>query len=123
VNSRRKFKFVVLTQNEDNASDIILCKQSYNHLINDDLKVAKDVKYCWPGFIWGILCNENIQNVYGEVIWRFLPHQWRYWWLESVIVSIPSLLNVTIDFPSSFIVDVTSDIKQWNADYSSKILS
>ena len=122
VHCRRKFKFVPSTQNEDNASALILCEQCHNHLITDNMEVAKDIKNCWPGFIWGILSDENIQRVYGDVIWRFLPHQWRLWWLDSSHFSIPSLLNVTLDHPSSFIVDITIKIQQWNLDYQSKML-
>ena len=122
VNCRRKFKFVPSTQNEDNASNIILCKQCHNHLTTDNMEVAKDMKNCWPGFIWGILNDENIQSVYGDAIWRFLPHQWRLWWLDSCQFYIPSLLNITLDHPTPFIVDITIKIQEWNLDYQSKML-
>ena len=124
VRSRRKFKHIHSTSNEDNSIDIILCSECHNHLIDqDDSNNANKSIYTWPSFIWYLFSDPSLQHLYGDFLWKFIPTQWRYWWIDEVQLHIPSLLNVTIDNPSPTMEDCTHIINEWNNDVDSFLLS
>ena len=68
INSRRKFRFIKSTQNENHATDVCICTECSNHLFSDDLKQANLQSNTWPGFIWGILTDEDILEAYDDTI-------------------------------------------------------
>ena len=76
---RRKFKHVDIITNQ-NGIEYTLCSNCERYLtIEDDYN--KEV-YCWPSFLIHVLENESIHEQYGNLIWRYIPLQYRYWWLE-----------------------------------------
>ena len=73
-------------------------------------------------FIWSVLNNVNVQKVYGNEIWKFVPELWRYWWIDECKIEIPSFANVLIRVPKAIFVDRTIEIKEWNDDIKSLML-
>ena len=122
IRSRRKFKFCHTRVNH--PCDIILCSLCAIHLTSDDTDDAKSSKNVWPGFIWSLLQNKDLHSKYGNRIWKFIPSQWRHWWLSSVCECFPVVFeDITIDDPSPAFVDRTAEIDEWNDDIDSKLIA
>ena len=123
IKMRRKFRFV--QRSTANISVYKLCKECSYFLVQEaDSVDAKDSKYTWPSFVWNLLNDINVQNIYGDRIWRFLPSQWRHWWIVSIHMKCPDIYsNVTVDQPPSLFVDVSHEKKVWNNDIDSYMLS
>lgn len=95
IKKRQAFRFVnCSTTRTDN---VILCHECSCYL-TDNTREAKEYKNIWPSFIWYIINNKDVQHVYGIDTWKFIPKEWRYWWLSS-ISDIFCFENATIDFP------------------------
>ena len=84
IKPRRRFKSVTSTRNEENADEVLLCHECAVHLTVQDLQDSLLCKNAWPGFFWSVLSNKEIHAEYGEAIWKFIPKQWRYWWLDAL---------------------------------------
>ena len=52
----------------------------------------------WPSFMWKLMNDERVLEIYGIRSWMFIPDRRRHWWIESVEV-IPEYHNVTIEYP------------------------
>ena len=78
----------------------------------------------WCSYIWSLLSNKDIHDKYGCFIWRFIPSEWRLWWLQMVKMRFPNVF-VAIDLhnPSPAFKDKTTDIQTWNEDINSYLLS
>lgn len=111
---RKRFRFVAV----DNASDdlVVLCLECSNYLTNHDNKVARSFNNTWPSFIWSLLSDRDVLDVYGQYMWRFVPEKWRYWWIDSLNES-DLLVGVTIDVPVPIFKDITSDISDIQEGY------
>ena len=48
---------------------------------------------------------------YGNLIWKFVPTTWRYWWLDSFQAFFA---DTSIEQPCSYFVDRTYDIQRWD---------
>ena len=78
----------------------------------------------WCSFIWELLSSKKIHERYGEKIWRFIPITWRSWWLTSLQSKFPQVFsNLTLEQPFPVFNDKTADIKEWNDDINSYVLS
>ena len=67
--------------------------------------------------LYGVcFANEFIQERHRMKIWKFIPTTFRYWWIDDVIKTIPSLKDVTIKSPLSYINDRTKDHLRWKDD-------
>lgn len=106
---RKTYKYIDRPSSSD--GDVILCTECTTYLTTEDS--SDDVS--WPSYIWYLIQNEDIQQNYGEDIWRFIPITWRTWWLDSV----KSIYNhifafVSLENPTPVFVDRTSDIDDWD---------
>lgn len=121
VNSRRKFKHCASHRSEDRAVEIILCYECAHHLVSiDNTVIANQCQFTWPAFIWSLLKNADIHSKYGDNIWRFIPKEWRYWWLTSLTETHPNVFQaISIDIPSPIFVDRTMEIDEWSEDINS----
>ena len=108
---RRKFKHVDIITNQ-NGIEYTLCSNCERYLtIEDDYN--KEV-YCWPSFLIHVLENESIHEQYGNLIWRYIPLQYRYWWLEYLQVTFPEVFHdVTLTCPTPALDDVTIKLEKW----------
>ena len=78
----------------------------------------------WFSFYWALLSNREVHSKYGHGVWRLIPTEWRFWWLDSLRNAFPNIFGgISLDYPSPAIKDKTSDIKEWNDDISSYLLS
>ena len=89
--------------------ELCLCSQCYNYLTlsDDELKKVTSL-VVWPSFLWFALKNESIQDVYGDIMWRFIPNNMRRWWLESIDI-FHCFSEITIRNPKSYFLDITYD--------------
>lgn len=76
------------------------------------------------------ICLENIISdetieAYGSVFaWKFVPTQWRSWWIQELKTHLPTAyLSVAKDSPISIFLDRTSDSEEWDSAIASKELS
>ena len=74
-------------------------------------------------FICSLFTNKDIQERHGVKVWKFISHTFRYWWIDEVVMTIPTLTDVTIESPSSYINDRTKDHITWKEDIKSGLLS
>ena len=64
---RRLFRFV---QVNDASEDMVtLCLECSEFLTNQDNKIGKSFQNMWPSFVWKLLTDQDILDVYGESIW------------------------------------------------------
>ena len=121
IRSRRSFKNV--TRSTRAVVQYTLCSQCAEHLVSENNTTAKLCINTWPGFIWFLLKDEDIHSNYGSSIWRFIPSQWRYWWIDEAKACFPHIFNsVSIESPSPIFIDKTMEIKEWNDDVNSYLL-
>lgn len=89
IKGRKKFKDADSFANS-NKETYILCKECNKYLtltakeINDSANIVNAASIEWCSFIWSILSNEKIHEKYGALIWRFIPLNWRPWWINSL---------------------------------------
>ena len=108
---RPKFKHADITTNKDGIEHTLCsnCEQSLT--IKDDYN--KEV-YCSPSFLICVLENESIHKQYVNLIWRYIPLQFRYWWMEYLQVRFPEVHHdVTLTYPTPVLDDVTIKLKKW----------
>ena len=126
LNLKARFRFLKGHRVEHRAQDILLCSECANHLVH--LKGSKEKNsgvHAWPAFLWSFLENEDLHCEYdGEYLWKFIPEQWRYWWLDSIGVVFPHYFgDVSISEPEPFFKDRTPDIDEFNEDIESYLLA
>ena len=108
----RKFKHSDLITNDSNIN-YTLCNQCSEYLTLSE-NCDKEI-FCWPGFLINLLENSSVHIKYGEKIWRFIPFQFRYWWLDYVRDRYPAIYShVTLIQPKTIFDDVTPELKSWN---------
>ena len=99
------------------------CKECNQYLTPGD-QVGNIDEVVWCSFMWSILSNRSIHQHYGDYVWRFVPYEWRPWWLNALQNKFPTIYsNITIDHPSPAIKDKTADIQTWNDDINSYFLA
>ena len=79
---RQSFRFVGINNSSEDI--VVLCMECSDFLTNPDNKVAKSFDNVCPSFVWNLLSDKKILDVYGVFVWRFLPEKWRYWWIDAV---------------------------------------
>ena len=117
---RNAFRFVEV----DNSCDdpVVLCKECYEFLTNPEATYARSFQNSWPSFVWIILTDKDILDVYGVYVWRFLPVGWRYWWMNSLHES-DVLHDVTIEYPTAMFKDISNEVRDMKSGLSSNTLS
>ena len=80
---RNQGKFKHVRRSTTNIYQFDLCSECTRYLVNaENKKEAELTKNAWPAFVWTVLKNRKVHEIYGESIWQFIPQQWRYWWIE-----------------------------------------
>ena len=99
-----------------NATDSVrLCSQCYGFLSNHDHRNKHE--YTWPSFVWALLSNEDVRLTHGQNMWRFIPKEWREWWLVAVQSKFPQQYkDVTIDSPAPHFHDKSYDRQTFLSD-------
>lgn len=108
-----------------------VCTQCYKYMtgVNEDGEKLSDIEVenvSWPSFIWSeILSNNDIHKEYGAWIWRLIPLQWRYWWVDAVKEKYARIFrHITIDLPAPAFKDVTEERNEFvngtSTDYEGK---
>ena len=116
----RKFKH---NDNELNDSTVTypLCTECEQYLTRHDN--YQNEQYCWPSFLCSLLSNERCHNVYGNYIWRLIPTEFRYWWVNYIRDAFPQVFHeATIEFPSPIFDNVSMWIKRWNEGLNTSTL-
>ena len=121
IKQHSRFRFVRSTRGNTEPIEYQLCEQCEQHLTDSDTDVAKQPRNMWPAFMWNILQSSQIHATYEcEFIWKFIPLQWRRWWIDEVHTQFPTFYrNVTLSLPTSIFVDRTNDINTWNNNIDS----
>ena len=91
------------------------------YLTNNGIASVKEC-YKWPSYIWYLLQDSEIQLVYGSKMWKLIPYKWREWWIEPT-KQFECFSDITMDSPTPYFVDRTSDIDHWNEEIGSGSLS
>ena len=112
---RRNFRFVEVDEYSDDP--VLLCQECYSLFTEP----GKSYANCWPSFVWNLLIDTDVLEVYGQLIWRMIPGRWRYWWIDTV-KAIHTLNEVTINTPPSIFIDITSDIDDMRSGIKSNTL-
>jgi hypothetical protein len=115
---RRPFKHVQF--NQTNPVNYVFCTEC-NTYLDPNNTTAKYDPNVWCSFIWYLLTDSSIQTAYGHQIWRFIPMEWRPWWIDSTRRA--SFPTITMIHPAPIFKDKTIDIKEWNEDINSFLLS
>ena len=92
--ARTKFRTIPRRGSTGNTAsrELCLCSQCYNYLtLSDDELKEVTALVVWPSFLWFALKNKAIQDVYGDIMWRFIPNNMRRWWLDSIDIFIASV--------------------------------
>lgn len=96
-----------------NNNHVALCHECHTYLTTQELEEPKD--FMWPSYIWYLLSDDEIHSKYGSYIWRFIPMEWRVWWLESCRTYHRHVFeNITLQQPSPFFVDRTDQLEDFN---------
>ena len=113
---RRKFKHPdVPSSSEENSNPIHLCYQCKQYLMSPTNSTFQSEEFCWPSFFYLLLTNKLTRKKYKSYLWRFIPRQFRFWWILHLKSVYPATYqDITIDKPSPIFNDLTSDIKHWN---------
>ena len=111
LRQRKKFRFVRCSRN---ATDMVtLCSECSSYLIEDN---GNSYHNMWPGFLWYVLSDSNVQSTYGMLKWNYIPdsivHCWEHVYHEELGCS-----------PKSFFKDITNDIKCFNTGVKHELLS
>ena len=118
---RKKFKHSDIRINNEEIIYILYneCNEYLTTESNNNTESS-----CWPAFLIKVLKNTNIHSKYQDSIWKFIPTQMRYWWLDHVKEKFSVILNdVSIDYPSPYFRDITIELNQWNESMNSNNLS
>ena len=120
VNNRRKFRNFCLSG--DSEEQTIVCLNYHQYLTIENTKTASQHKHVWPSFMWNLLINKDIHDVYGSNIWKLFPMNWRRWWINT-IPQVPCFHNITMDSPPAKIVDKSTDLSEFNHDIATGVLA
>jgi hypothetical protein len=110
---RRKFKHIIYKAT--NPIMYQLCLECNSYLSPDHNSNVKDDEFVWCSFIWALLSNRDVHEKYGDLIWRFIPMEWRPWWMNSLSLQFITIFSdITIEQPSPAFTDKTTDINEWD---------
>ena len=113
----RKFKHRDIVTN-DSELEYNLCIPC-SHYLTLTTNYNKN-NYCWPSFYIKLLENTTIHSKYKNKIWKFVPIQFRYWWLSYLHERYPHVYsNVSIKSPLPFFKEVSRKVNKWKESISS----
>ena len=61
-------------------------------------------------------------SIYGNKVWKLIPSQWRYWWVETLPLVCGRYDNVSIDSPYAITVDKSFELVEWKTKINSQLL-
>jgi hypothetical protein len=104
LNKKKKFRFI---RSGNNKEYIHLCDEC-THYLTEGSKTSQ-YKFMWQSFIWYLLTNEQLLDIYGTKVWKFLPTTLREWWFVSVFNNIPYFNEhtITLEEPPAIFYDNT----------------
>ena len=77
-----------------------LCLECNQYLTQTADEIVNEASVTWCSYIWTVLKDEFIHEKYGEMIWRFIPVEWRPWWIDVLKEKFPFVFgNITITKP------------------------
>ena len=116
IKDRRKFRHIPCRKVFDcpeNDEDYFLCDECAFFLTSDE-KDCNSFKFVWPSFYWKLLTNDEILSSIdcagAQRLWKFVPQEWRAWWLEPLQNRNNYYNSVTMTFPPSLFSDKTSSL-------------
>ena len=81
-------------------------------------------KNTWLAFVWTVLKNKQVREIYGESICQFIPQQWRYWLIQSSKTTHPHEFGeVTIENTPPVCVNRTPQVSEGKEELDSQLLS
>ena len=112
INKKRNFRFIKIRRNTNNH--IQLCNECTAYLTQG--KETTKYKFMWPAFIWSLLINANIQDIYGTKVWQLLPTTLREWYFTSTYENILffSENSITLEEPPPIFHDNTFDTSEFD---------
>ena len=88
-----------------NRVRMTLCQQCKCALTNQPSKILEED--VWPAMVWGWLTDSNLMRRFGSDLWKVVPDEWRYWWIDAIVECAPVFRNVTLESPPPIFSDVT----------------
>ena len=85
-------------------------------------KSSRTFQYAWPSFFWNLLTNRKLQDIVGNTLWKFIPKEWRYWWMDSITI-YDCYEDITFEVPTPYFHDVTIERESMRDSMKSKMLS
>ena len=79
-------------------------------------------QYVWPSFFWNLLTNRKLQDIVGNTLWKFIPKEWRYWWMDSITI-YDCYEDTTLELPTPYFHYVTIARDSMRDSMNSKMLS
>ena len=113
--------FVFLDIDRSSEEMVMLCVECSEYFTNPE-KIGRSFLNTWPSFVWSILMDKDILEVYGKFVWKFVPLKWRYWWIDAVH-GHEEFQSVTIHTPSPIFKDITDDIVDMKRGLETNTLS
>ena len=110
IRQRKKFRNV--KRSTKKIEEFYLCGECDAYLCHPSESGTNDSKIAWPAFVWEVLKNKEVRNRYDHYVWRFLPHEWRGWWINSV-GEFEEFEDVSLESPTCFFEDKTKDVLDW----------
>lgn len=120
---KKNLKFHRFTSTTTVIQDYTVCRECDIYLTTKGR--LHDGRYVWCSYIWYLLTSVNARNKYGPKSWLFLPFEWRLWWIESIQEACPDEYSDldNDDYMHQYIKDKTQDMKEWDEDIGSYMLS
>ena len=121
IKRQKQFNHIKKRSNrQDNDRIFWLCKSCSSLLCGENEKESETWINSWPSFIWAMLKDVKVREKYGDLVWKFLPEPWRYWWIASSQKYYPS---ITILKPMPMFLDLTLGIMDWDQNIQSNVIS
>ena len=99
-----------------NVCEYRVCPQCKVHLCSKEKKLYNAFTYTWPGFVWSMLSSRQVMVAYGAEVWRFIPKQWRPWWIHCIRNKFPQVYgNISLEDPQPIFTDVTQIQRDFEA--------
>ncbi len=114
IRTRKKFCNFRQSEVPDTVINIILCKECSLYLIGDTNELQKEqLSHAWPSFVWNFLSCESLHEGLGRTSWKYIPKLWREFWIDAVQERIPTLMDVSLDDPIPYFLEITGHRKDF----------
>lgn len=122
IRQYKNLKFVTSSRTRDDT--VLLCNECNKFLVTAETKESKKFKYTWPAFFWSIISDKTNTQIYGDYLWKFIPKNWRRWWIDEIKINNPTTYrNITLHKPTPFFTDKTDQCRLFTESIESLHLS